>query len=1207
MLRVLRSTMARTTRKRTRGGRRKVPVVLKKIFGTRLKPIGALLVWDLAGSVGQAAALEERLRSTPHDPPGYDALLKTCLAAVCTNAPELPVDLEFEQCSEPADVVAQAILASFRNSAAPRNVLCQGFRMQAAGRSKNCEQEGTAFVEQVVPNALVDVLLSPPWKTLLQRIGDRLMLHLLTYCLVFTRCNKSRGHYVQLCGGHIVGIARMAGKGARDTPEVAAPDKNQPIVKAHSRHPMLEAMEAKPTSQDSVVDDSEGEGEEYCSSTGVISPSKTNTRAKRKRRPSSWHRRNAQKRSHAKHTAPGLETEKHLGNTTCTGGKQGTDHPPPKHFGHVMDGKQPHTTASTNPGLSRKAPQKWNPPTNILIPRFGIFYSKLLSQKPGLPEVHVLNRLAGSKRSARKLYKEIFMKCPEMGMRTRGKEKQSARSRKYEEPRFVPKKHLEVVGLLDKVIRRCKKCPFSLLLEHHCPLPMQLSRSGASSLSFRSSSSLRPPPYQSLVADHVEHGRVAEFVWSVCQHIFPKRLFGDKLNRLMLQKTIKLFVSMRRYETLSLHYAISALKTGTVSWLHGEKNCQQPALESEHAAKMRMLQKLVYWFFSEFVVSLIRANFYVTESQAHRLHVFYYRKPVWKQIQHLAIGDLTHSVYQRVTKKEAAETLRTRRIGFSTLRMIPKASGMRMVANFSIPSMAAFRSGNQQKVGARKRSSYTLRFAPINHVIQGLFLALKQECRSSPRILGSSVFGYNDAYSKLQPYLRRLKATATTSQRPLAYIIGADIALAFDTINVRKLLEVVAPLFTKEEYRFLQVSSIAPGAGRFRISQRTLPAPPESGDELFSILSDIGGRRKGTIFTHLSHQTVVTRRTAIQHLHDALCHSLLRIGRGYYRQRVGIGQGMVASALLCSLYYAEWERVCLQPMFESSDALDDLLLLLDEAEPPSKHKNGTQQPLLLRLVDDVLFIAPSKSMAEQFLNRLKEGFPEFGVKINSSKTKHNCDWLSDPANDYVDGMGIRFIPWCGLLINADSLEIQADYTRYRSDGIESTLTIPLTKRPGNMLATKLCSYMRPKCHAILFDRAINSPTTIRLNVYQLFMLSAMKFHCHVARMPKPADKCESMLVDTILLAIEYTFSLMNSRMGSSTTNEGNKSAVSYCHVKWLGITAFRKMLSRRAREYEPVIRALKKMLYAPVFRLIGKQLRCVVDDRRSSVFWQMEF
>ena len=53
------------------------------------------------------------------------------------------------------------------------------------------------------------------------------------------------------------------------------------------------------------------------------------------------------------------------------------------------------------------------------------------------------------------------------------------------------------------------------------------------------------------------------------------------------------------------------------------------------------------------------------------------------------------------------------------------------------------------------------------------------------------------------------------------------------------------------------------------------------------------------------------------------------------------------------------------------------------------------------------------------------------------------------------------------------------------------------QEPGRALAGKLCAHLRPKCHPLLFDGAINSPATVRLNMYQLMLLAAMKLHCQV--------------------------------------------------------------------------------------------------------------
>ena len=51
--------------------------------------------------------------------------------------------------------------------------------------------------------------------------------------------------------------------------------------------------------------------------------------------------------------------------------------------------------------------------------------------------------------------------------------------------------------------------------------------------------------------------------------------------------------------------------------------------------------------------------------------------------------------------------------------------------------------------------------------------------------------------------------------------------------------------------------------------------------------------------------------------------------------------------------------------------------------------------------------------------------------------------------------------------------------------------------PGQQLVLKLAQYMRPKCHALLLDSGINSDATVRLNIYQAFVLTAMKLHCYV--------------------------------------------------------------------------------------------------------------
>ena len=55
----------------------------------------------------------------------------------------------------------------------------------------------------------------------------------------------------------------------------------------------------------------------------------------------------------------------------------------------------------------------------------------------------------------------------------------------------------------------------------------------------------------------------------------------------------------------------------------------------------------------------------------------------------------------------------------------------------------------------------------------------------------------------------------------------------------------------------------------------------------------------------------------------------------------------------------------------------------------------------------------------------------------------------------------------------------------------------LLQSPGGALVAKLCAYLRPKLHPVLLDAAINSPATVRLNLYQMAWLAGAKLSCLV--------------------------------------------------------------------------------------------------------------
>lgn len=171
---------------------------------------------------------------------------------------------------------------------------------------------------------------------------------------------------------------------------------------------------------------------------------------------------------------------------------------------------------------------------------------------------------------------------------------------------------------------------------------------------------------------------------------------------------------------------------------------------------------------------------------------------------------------------------------------------------------------------------------------------------------------------------------------------------------------------------------------------------------------------------------------------------MLQLDDNFYQQCIGIPQGSVLSSLLCSFYYGHMERNVIFPFLEKS------------WEPDTTHFSGKHDSrgssdsesdceiemiacaskyLLLRFIDDFLFVSTSKKQSAMFFSRLHRGIREYNCYMNEEKyglnfTVNSLGPLGLRSDRlYVGKDGISFLRWSGLLVNCCTLEIQADYTR----------------------------------------------------------------------------------------------------------------------------------------------------------------------------------
>jgi len=138
-------------------------------------------------------------------------------------------------------------------------------------------------------------------------------------------------------------------------------------------------------------------------------------------------------------------------------------------------------------------------------------------------------------------------------------------------------------------------------------------------------------------------------------------------------------------------------------------------------------------------------------------------------------------------------------------------------------------------------------------------------------------------------------------------------------------------------------------------------------------------------------------------------------------------------------------------------------------------------------------------------------------------------WASIAILTYDEQPGF---PWCGFLIDMTDLSVSTDYSRYRGNcwsfslcsisdtqccysGLQDSLTVNKGRRPGtvfmqNMLRSIVCAsrtiieswscrnrQTKFRSHIIYCDSDLNSKHTVYINIYQNFVLVAMKMHLYI--------------------------------------------------------------------------------------------------------------
>ena len=734
--------------------------------------------------------------------------------------------------------------------------------------------------------------------------------------------------------------------------------------------------------------------------------------------------------------------------------------------------------------------------------------------------------------------------------------------------------------LVRKIQRNNARCPYAQLLRHYTSQALiaevkaempNLYQSAPSmktqitgsmpSETMKSTSSIKQAARASqgpVMRYATPLAQVSGFCQAVLQHLLPSDAFGTgsdgEANRDVVMGKVDHFIKMRRNELQNLHVIVQGIKISAIKWLSPPKLASLKMSTSDRNKRWEIFNEFVYFVFASLLIPLLRSNFYVTESAVHRSRLFYFRHDVWRKIHEPSLAQLKLTMLEAAPRWagqpnqpiRAKSTVQT--LGHSTIRLLPKLNGIRIIANLKKKALKTFKGRTMLSKG-------------INKQLEPVFDVLNYERSQQPIRLGSSIFSSNEIHPKLKEFKKSVDGQKL-------YFVKLDIRSCFDSIPQDGLVKLAETLLQENEYRIHTYAEIKGGevAKMSRKFQRKASNIEENALFSVDIAADLAPDRKRTIFTDTGNSKIQKMQPLLNMLREHITSNTVKIGKKTYRQKNGIPQGSILSSLLCSFFYGAFEA-------ENLSFLD-------------------KRSLLVRLIDDFLLITTEPAAARRFLDVMASGDAKYGIAVQASKSLTNFSATVN-GRKIPRLHGTTAFPYIGLTIDTRTL-YAAKERAAKDPEVRNGLTVQ-SKQAGRAFRTKVLHSMKIQMLGIVLDTKLNSKIHVLSSLYQCFTEMAMKMCRYADAMttrPGPA-----LVITTLEESVRLAFNLMKQQ--STLRNKTDYQCdVNRLQTEWVASAAVEAVLGKKQSRYERVLSwvSKQKKVAETAIKLDQKTQKLIIEE-----------